>query len=263
MTYDWEKTLSLERFSSAWYNEIDRRFFESAYYAQPGGAPPFSSFMPEADIRGKRVLEIGCGMGTHAELFTRRGALLTAIDQTTFAVEAATHRLAMKGLPHDVRQMDAEVMPLPDREFDIVWSWGVIHHSRSTETIVRNIARVLKPGGSLRIMIYYRPSLVYWLHCGLIRGILMGQLFRKNIDQIYVDQTDGFFARTFNKAEITRMLGESFENPRFTVVGLKAELYPIPRTSFKVALENATPDGLARGVLGKWGSMIYAEATRR
>src|SRR4029453_14911923 len=111
MTYDWEATLSVERGSRAWYDEIDRRFFESAYYAQAAGAPPFAKFMPEEDVRGKRVLEIGCGMGTHAELLTRRGALLTAVDQTPFAVEATTRRLAMKDLPHDVRQIDAEVMP--------------------------------------------------------------------------------------------------------------------------------------------------------
>jgi SAM-dependent methyltransferase len=263
MTYDWEETLSVERFSSAWYDEIDRRFFESAYYAQPDGAPPFAGFMPEESVCGKRVLEIGCGMGTHAELLTRRGAQLTAIDRTTFAVEATTRRLEMKGLPHDVRLVDAEVLPLPDRQFDVVWTWGVIHHSRSTEAIVRNIARVLKPGGSLRMMVYYRPSLVYWLHCGFIRGVLMGQLFRKSVDQIYVDQTDGFYARTFNKREMVRLLGDSFDHPRFTVVGMKAELYPIPRTSFKVKLENATPNRFARGILSRWGSMIYAEATRR
>src|SRR5206468_5371569 len=90
MTYDWEATLSVERGSLAWYDEIDRRFFYSAYYAQPAGAPPFDWFMPEAEIRGKRVLEIGCGMGSHAELLTRRGASLTAVDQTAFAVEATT-----------------------------------------------------------------------------------------------------------------------------------------------------------------------------
>ena len=263
MTYDWEATLSVERGSLAWYDEIDRRFFKSAYYAQPDGAPPFDWFIPEKSVRGKRVLEIGCGMGSHAELLTRRGAILTAVDQTPFAVEATTRRLAMKGLPHDVRQMDVEKMSLPEHEFDIVWTWGVIYHSRCTEAIVRNIAQVLKPGGSLRFMVYYRPSLVYWLHCGFIRGVLMGQLFHKKLDQIYVDHTDGFFARTFNKREIARLLGDVFDPPRITVVGMKAELYPTPRTRFKVALEDATPRWLAHAILDRWGSMVYAEATRR
>jgi len=262
MTYDWEKTLAYEKGSIPWYDEIDRRFFESAYYAQSKGEPPFSRFIPEAAIRGKRMLEIGCGMGSHAELLTRRGALLTAVDQTPFAVEATTRRLKLKNLPVDVRQVDAEAMPLPDGEFDGVWTWGVVHHSRSTETIVRHIARVLKPGGTLRLMVYYRPSLVYWLHCGFIRGILMGKLLRKSIDQIYVDHTDGFFARTFNKRELAKLLAGNFENLKFTVLGLKGELYPMPRTAFKIALEKATPDWLALAILGTWGSMIHVEATR-
>ena len=170
MTYDWEKTLQIEPYSQEWYDEIDRRFFESAYYAQDKGHAPFSRFIPESAIRGMRVLEIGCGMGSHAELLTRRGANLTAIDQTSFAVRATMERMKIRRLPIDVRELDAERLPLPENEFDLVWAWGVIHHSRSTETIVKNVARVLKPGGSFLFMVYYRSSLVYWLHCALIRG---------------------------------------------------------------------------------------------
>ena len=169
----------------------------------------------------------------------------------------------MKGLRYDVRQMDAEELPLADGQFDLVWTWGVIHHSQSTETIVRNMARVLKPGGSLRMMVYYRPSLVYWVHCGVIRGLLMGELLRKSVNQIYVDRNDGFFARAFNRAEIGQLLMDLFEDPRMRVVGGKPELYPIPRTSLKTMLVKATPDWLARLILSRWGSMIYVEATLR
>lgn len=263
MTYDWEGSLKLEKYSSAWYDEIDRRFFASAYYAQNPGEPPFHRFMPESLVRGARALEIGCGMGSHAELLTRRGARLTVIDQTDFAINATTRRLAVRGLPSDVRQMDAENLAFPDKEFDLVWSWGVIHHSHSTEKVVGHIARILKPGGKFRFMVYYRPSLVYWLHCGLIRGVLLGQLLRKTVNQIYVDSTDGFYARVFNKAELHTLLDADFRDIEFHIVGLKGELYPIPRTGFKVALENATPDTLASAILGRWGSMIQIEAIRR
>jgi len=49
---------------------------------------------------------------------------------------------------------------------------------------------------------------------------------------------------------------------QITVVGLKAELYPIPRNSFKIALERVTPDWLAKAILGKFGSMVVVEAIR-
>jgi hypothetical protein len=45
--------------------------------------------------------------------------------------------MRISGLPIDIREQDAEQLPLPQNEFDLVWAWGVIHHSRSTETIVQ------------------------------------------------------------------------------------------------------------------------------
>ena len=112
------------------------------------------------------------------------------------------------------------------------------------------------------MMVYYRPSLVYYLHCGLVRGVLMGGLLSRSVNQIYVDSTDGFYARVFNKAELRLMLSEKFHSVRMTVIGLKAELYPIPRNGFKIALERLTPDWLANAILGRFGSMIVIEATR-
>ena len=262
MTYDWEKTLRISPGTLQWFDEIDRRFLDSAYYATEVNGPAFGRFMKPEFLKGKRVLEIGCGMGTHAELLIRNKARLTAIDQTTFAIDATRRRLALKQLEADVLQQDAENLVFQKDAFDFVWSWGVLHHSNSTERCIDQIARVLQPGGRLMMMVYYRPSLVYYLHCGLIRGILMGHLLRQSLDDIYLDSTDGFHARVFSKPELHNLLSGKFENIRMTVVGVKGELYPIPRTRFKISLERHTPDWLATAVLGRLGSMIVVEAVR-
>jgi SAM-dependent methyltransferase len=201
-------------------------------------------------------------MGTHAEMLVRRGAHLTAIDQTTFAVKSTKRRLALGNLAAEVSQQDAETLGFRDASFDVVWTWGVIHHSRSTERCVDQIARVLRPGGRLLMMVYYRPSLVYYLHCGLIRGVLMGKLLRHSLDQIYLSSSDGFLARVFNKSELRDILSKTFHSLEMTVVGLKAELYPIPRSRFKIGLERCTPDWLANAILRHFGSMIVVEAIR-
>lgn len=261
MTYDWEKTLQIEPGTLKWYDEIDRRFLDSAYYAGQHGQP-FGRFLKPDLVRGKQVLEIGCGMGTHAEMLLRNGASLTAIDQTALAVQSTRRRLELKQLDARVLQQDAEKLTLPDRSFDVVWTWGVIHHSSSTEQCVSEISRVLRPGGRLMMMVYYRPSLVFYLHCGLIRGVLLGKLLRQSLHQIYVNATDGFYARVFSKSELRTLLAPQFHSLQITVVGLKAELYPIPRNSVKIALERMTPDWLARAVLGKFGSMVVVEAIR-
>jgi ubiquinone/menaquinone biosynthesis C-methylase UbiE len=262
MTYDWEKTLQIDPGTLKWYDEIDRRFLDSAYYAAGQSGQPFGRFLKPDLVSGKQVLEIGCGMGTHAEMLLRNGASLTAIDQTALAVEATRRRLDLKHLDAQVLQQDAEKLTLPDRSFDVVWTWGVIHHSSSTEQCVGEISRVLRPGGRLMMMVYYRPSLVFYLHCGLIRGVLLGQLLRQSLHQIYVNATDGFYARVFSKSELRALLAREYHSLQITVVGLKAELYPIPRNSLKIALERMTPDWLARAILGEFGSMVVVEAIR-
>ena len=262
MTYDWEETLQIQPGSREWYREIDRRFLESAYYAKGPAGDAFGRFLRPEFVRGKRVLEIGCGMGTHAEMLVRAGAHFTAIDQTGFAVKATKSRLDLLRRGGQVIRQDAESLAFADNSFEFVWTWGVIHHSNSTERCVAEIARVLKPGGRLMMMVYYRPSLVYYLHCGLLRGILMGQLFRKSLQRIYVDASDGFYARVFNKAELKQVVGRYFRDLKITVVGLKAELYPLPRTGFKLMLERFTPDWVANMVLGRFGSMVVIEAVR-
>lgn len=263
MTYDWEGTLKVAQGSPEWYDEIDRRLLSCSYFAKGPQGEPFGRFMKPEYLKGKDVLEVGCGMGTHASMLVRAGARLTAIDLTERAIAVTRRRFEMFGLQGNIRRADAEQMPFADRSFDFVWSWGVIHHSSQFERCLSEVARVLRPGGRLMLMVYYRPCIVYYVNNGFIRGILMGQLLRKPLQQIYEDATDGFYARVFNKRELRGQLTGAFKDVNIHVLGLKAELFPIPRTRFKEKLEELTPDWLASLVLDRWGSMIVAEAVRQ
>lgn len=262
MTYDWQRTLKIEPYSQEWFDEIDERFLSASYFARGSDGSPFGRFLRRQDVENKEVLEIGCGMGTHASMLARSGARLTAIDLTEKAVETTRRRFQMFGLEGDIRQADAEKLAFPDLSFDFVWSWGVIHHSSSTESIVAEITRVLRPGGKLMIMVYYKPSLVYYVHAGLIRGVLLGKLCRQSMQEIYTAASDGFYARVFTRKELRTMLGSKYTNVRTTVVGLKPELYPMPRTFIKEQLERFTPDWFASAILGWCGSMIVVEAEK-
>lgn len=263
MTYDWKKTSRLQPGSREWFEEIDQRFLSASYFAKGRDGGSFGRFMRPEHVAGKDVLEIGCGMGTHAAMLAAMGARLTAIDLTDRAVEATKRRFEVFGLKGNVQQVDAERLPFNNNCFDFVWSWGVIHHSSSFERCIAEVVRVLRPGGRLMLMVYYRPSLVYYIHSGLIRGLLMGQLLRKTLQQIYVESGDGFYARVFNRPELRGHLVRWFNDIELSVVGLKAELFPIPRTQFKEKLENLTPNWMASMVLSRWGSMVVAEAVRK
>ena len=101
------------------------------------------------------------------------GAEATGVDLTEAAVEAVRERLALEGLEAELRVADAESLPFGDGEFDLVYSWGVIHHTPDTERALAEVRRVLRPGGEARIMLYSRRSWValgVWLRYGVLRG---------------------------------------------------------------------------------------------
>ena len=120
------------------------------------------------------VLEIGVGMGADHLEWARSGPRrLAGVDLTPRAVAWTAQRLATHGFVSDLREADAENLPFSDDSFDIVYSWGVLHHSPDTTQAFREAHRVLRPGGTLRAMIYHRPSIVglmLWARYGLATG---------------------------------------------------------------------------------------------
>jgi SAM-dependent methyltransferase len=152
--------------------------------------------------RSGDVLEIGCGAGGATTLFCDYGANVTAIDLTDAAV-AMTSQNEPRAT---VLRMDVEQMTFPDGSFDHVFSWGVIHHTSSTERAVEQIARVLRPGGTGLIMVYNRNSLRYWM-----KG-LQWLYFKKprkrgeTMDSVQRFFTDGYFHRHFSSGEFRRLL---------------------------------------------------------
>ena len=132
--------------------------------------PDFAGF---DHCRGLKTLEIGVGLGADHQSFAEGGADLWGIDLTERAIEHTTRRLALCGLQSRLKVGDAEHLDFADDTFDIVYSWGVLHHSPNTPQAFREVHRVLKPGGAARIMIYSKWSVVgmmLWTRYALLRG---------------------------------------------------------------------------------------------
>ena len=135
--------------------------------------PYIVQFADFGEFKGRKVLEIGLGLGADHQCFAQAGAHLHGIDLTPRSVEITRRRLEIQGLHSDLRVGDAEALPYADASFDLVYSWGVIHHSPNTAQAAREILRVLKPGGSFKVMVYHTWSLVglmLWLRYGFGRG---------------------------------------------------------------------------------------------
>jgi len=121
--------------------------------------------------RGLKVLEIGCGCGSEAERFVRAGAHYTAVDLTNAALCITRRRFQLANLEGQFVQGDAENLPFPDGSFDFVYSHGVLHHTPDTPLTIREVHRVLTPGGRAVIMLYYRDSFNYYVNLGIVRRL--------------------------------------------------------------------------------------------
>lgn len=141
----------LEPGSKEFYEEVERFRYESQ---------PFMRRVMEFDgFKGKRLLEIGCGLGTDLLQFARGGAIVTGVDLTPASIELVKRRFNLYGLAVDARVADAEKLPFPDNSFDVVYSFGVLHHTPNTPKAVDEVYRVLKPGGKIVIMLYHTRSM--------------------------------------------------------------------------------------------------------
>lgn len=160
-----------------WYLEAER-------YRYGKYAPWMPRVMEFASHAGERVLEIGAGLGTDLAQFAKHGALTTDVDLSSGHLEHAKRNFALRGLTGEFQHGDAEVLPFDDATFDVVYSNGVIHHTPNTAAAVREMFRVLKPGGKAIVMVYAENSWHYWREQVLRIGIQNGELDRHSMGWI-------------------------------------------------------------------------------
>ena len=152
----------------------ERAQFEAEAKTRYALEPHLKSFARFWGARGRDVLEIGVGCGSdHVEWAHARPRSLTGLDLTRRAVETTQRRLSLYRLESTLRVLDAENLPFEDESFDIVYAYGVLHHSPDTQQAVREVHRVLRPGGVARIMIYHTWSLtglMLWARYAMLTG---------------------------------------------------------------------------------------------
>lgn len=160
---------------------------------------------------GKRLLEVGFGTGTDLLQFARGGASVTGVDITPRSIELARRRFDLYALSGEFMIGDAENLCFPDESFDVVYSFGVLHHTPDTERAIGEVHRVLRAGGEAVIMLYHRASLYYWGSIILKHGILGGDLFRESPSEImsrYVEhsETEGRpLVKAYTRGEARRL----------------------------------------------------------
>jgi ubiquinone/menaquinone biosynthesis C-methylase UbiE len=191
-----------------WFLEAERHRY--------GTYAPWMPATMEFDRHGgEDVLEIGGGMGTDLAQFALHGARVTDVDLSSGHLRLARENFASRGLTGRFVIQDAESLVFDDGSFDLVYSNGVIHHTPNTRHVVREMFRVLKPGGRVIVMVYAENSIHYWRNLVWTIGIKVGQLRRYSMSEIMsrtVERNDNAAAHPLVKVYTRERLRDLFSD---------------------------------------------------
>ena len=180
-----------------------RRQMETRYELEPY-IIDFASFDA---WKGKKVLEIGVGLGADHQRFAEGGAALYGIDLTERAVKFTRERLGLFGLHSNIEVGDAEALRFADSTFDLVYSWGVIHHSPNTKQAAGEILRVLRPGGKFKVMIYHKFSFVGYMLWA--RYALLKLKPWMSLAEIYSNYLESPGTKAYTRSDAMKLFGSA------------------------------------------------------
>lgn len=169
------------------------------------------------EYKGKKVLEIGVGLGADHQKFAEAGAELYGIDLTERAVAHTKNRLTCFGCQTNLDVGDAEQLIFDDESFDLVYSWGVLHHSPDTPKAISEVWRVLKKGGVAKIMIYNKWSII-----GLMLWVRYALLVLRpftSLKTIYAQHLESPGTKAYSVAEAKLLFTTFSEQNIHTVLG--------------------------------------------
>lgn len=262
-----------------------REFFERVEqhrYEKEWHIPAAAEF---ANADGLKVLEIGCGLGTDGAQFAKAGADYTGVDLTAASIELARKRFELAGLKGEFRVADAEQLDFADNTFDLVYSHGVLHHTPDTAAAVKEIHRVLKPGGRAIVMLYHRGSYNYRIGIRVLRragaGLLKSESGIKIVhrltgepvdslrehaaltktngsatDDFLSQSTDGAgnpLARVYSRREAHELF-KDFRQVEMRAYFLNKRFIPL--------VGNLLPRGIESALASRWGWHLWIYATK-
>lgn len=136
-----------------YFNEVERR----KYFVE-SHIPKFADF---PYWTGKKVLEIGCGIGTDAVQFARHGAFYTGLEISKVSLELCRKRFEVFNLAGNFIEGNVENLDdiLEGQSFDLIYSFGVLHHTPTIEKALNSLKKFMNENSTLKIMVYAKNSI--------------------------------------------------------------------------------------------------------
>ena len=177
-----------ERSAQEYFHEVRQNRFYYEYHLMP--------FLQRVARAGHTILEVGCGIGMDLAELAKLGCCVTGVDLSPNSLQVAQSYLALTGLEAQLSVRNAEHLDFDDGMFDVVYSFGVLHHTPNITQALREVYRLLRPGGKAFLMLYSRYSLNNFMHV----------LLRVPYESPRNWKTDAPITRTFSKREVRCLL---------------------------------------------------------
>jgi ubiquinone/menaquinone biosynthesis C-methylase UbiE len=217
----WEQHVNNEYYTSEargtreYFDEIAIRRYRWHYHLR--------DLFAQLSGQSGKLLEIGCGIGVDSVELAKCGFDVTAVDLTETAIDVARTHARLRGVDIDFRVGNAERLAFPEDTFDVVYSFGVLHHTPDTAAAVEDVRRVLKPGGRAFVMLYHKRSLVNLVH----------RLFNLPYESPRSLKDHCPVVRTYTRAEVRELFAD-FDQCELTVAypftyGMRFLTFWIPR----------------------------------
>jgi ubiquinone/menaquinone biosynthesis C-methylase UbiE len=234
--------------------EGDAAFFESLDARRYTLEPFIDQYAGFGRRYGRRVLEIGCGAGGDLLRFARGGAAVTGVDLSHHSAALVRQRFSLAGLDAAVLVADAEQLPFAEGAFDVVYSWGVLHHTPDTARAIAEAHRVLRSGGEAVVMLYHRRSL-FALQAWARYALLRGRPWRP-VSEVLAAHVESPGTKAYSVAEVRRM----FQDAGFEQITVEPVLTP---WDARLGRRRFLPPPLRAMIPQRYGWFLVIQARRR
>ncbi len=252
----WSHAKDVEKGTKVFFDRVlQRRFSEECHWL-----PAIVNF---ENYVNKKVLEIGCGAGYDSYQFCKNGADYVGIDLVPENKILTKKHLSFYGYEPEIYEMDAEKMQLPYK-FDLIYSFGVLHHIPQIELALARSFDQLKDDGKVIFIVYHKNSIAYW--CGVYCDWLFGSSFKETLEQRLsrveqVGSSERPLVRVYTKKSFCDLLKKA----RFTPIAVnirKLERQDLPFFGILKKVYRFIPDRVLEKMSRIWGWYICVEAVK-
>lgn len=257
---------NIERGTWAYFRNTDRKWFKWHHPWACTKFPIMHKWLDFDELKGKKVLEIGCGVGTMFEQFAGMGVEIHGLDINLPSCEMTWKRTDLFKLSGCVYQGDAENLSFKDGTFDFVFTYGVLHHTSDIQQAFDEMYRVLKPGGQFFMMLYNKDSINFWWHIIFLHGILRGKLFKMTTKELTAARADRSYqggaprSDFLSKGELRKRLCK-FSKIEIHPTGPVSQVRLLPWS--KLPILKIIPNFIARWIVDKIGMLNYIKGVKQ